>query len=89
MPDKTNPTAGQTPGLQSPPVKWVRVPEGNLTELTFIGRCVILPAATALTITHLDGTTFTFASGELAVGVIHSMMFQNIAGNTEEVIAGY
>lgn len=86
---KANPFAGQTPGWTSPPTSWARVPESNMAELTFVGRCVILPAECGFTITQMDGTTFAFASGELAAGVVHPMIYQNISENTGEVIAGY
>lgn len=71
-----------------------RVPADNETELPFTPKAIMLPAATDLTVGQINNSgsgvtaTFTYASGELAVGVWHAERISSISDNTGEVIIG-
>jgi len=67
-------------------VKQARVVASNSADLPFFPKMILLTAASALTVTKLDGSTFVYNSGELAPNVWHPCVCSHIASNTVEIL---
>ncbi len=64
-----------------------RVGAGNNTDnQPFVSKMILLTAASALTVTLVDDSTFTFNSGELAPNVWHPCVCKNITANTVDIL---
>ena len=63
-----------------------RVAASNASDLPFVTKMILLTATSALTVTLVDDTTFTFNSGELAPNVWHPCVCKNITTNTVDIL---
>lgn len=63
-----------------------RVGASNSADLPWHTKMILLTAASALTVTLVDGGTFTFNSGELAPNVWHPCVCSHIASNTVDIL---
>ncbi len=63
-----------------------RVGASNGSDLPFVSKMILLTATSALTVTLVDDTTFTYNSGELAPNVWHPCVCKHITANTVDIL---
>lgn len=67
-------------------VKQARVGASNSNDLPFVSKMILLTATSALTVTLVDDTTFTYNSGELAPNMWHPCVCKHITANTVDIL---